>query len=180
MPGYFTKDLGYSTTTSSVVIIAVEIGQMLVITFLGRLSDRIGRKPLLLTAAIGFIVLSWPCVQLIQLGNVVTLVIGFAIVAFLLVCILAVIGSTFPAMFPTRVRYGAFSIGYNVSTAIFGGTAGFAVQGLIKATGTNNIPAYYLIAAAIIGLVPIILIPETAKVPMEQIEADTKEYTPVA
>ncbi|MGH3627042.1 MAG: MFS transporter [Sciscionella sp.] len=170
MPTYFKIQLHIGDTTSSLIIIGVEIAQMLAITFLGRLSDRIGRKPLLLTAAIGFIVLSFPAIKLMQQGSIVALIIGFAIVAFLLVLMLATIGSTFPAMFPTRVRYGSFAIGYNLSTAIFGGTTGFAVEGLIKITGNNDIPAYYLIVAALIALVPTLLIPETARVPMEEIE----------
>jgi MHS family proline/betaine transporter-like MFS transporter len=137
---------------------------------IGALSDRIGRKPILLTAAIGFIAASYPSFALMQSGKIIGLIFGFLIVALLLLCILAVIGSTFPAMFPTRVRYGSFAIGYNVSTALFGGTAGFVVEALIKATGNNDVPAYYLIVAGLIGLVPILLIPETARVPMEEIE----------
>lgn len=177
MPSYFTDQLHVSDTVSSIIIIAVEAGQMAVIWLMGGLSDRIGRRPLLLTSCIGFIVLSWPCIKLMQMGSVWALVLGFAIVAFLLVLILAVIGSTFPAMFPTRVRYGSFAIGYNVSTAIFGGTAGFVVTALINATGNKDWPAYYLIVAALIALVPIIKLKETARVPMEKIEAagDTSE-----
>ncbi len=169
MPTYFTKQLHISDTTSSLLIVGVELVQMALIAPLGALSDRIGRKPLLLTAAIGYIVLSFPAFRLMQAGNVAALFIGFLIVAILLVAILAVIGSTFPAMFPTRVRYGSFAIGYNLSTSIFGGTTGLVVESLIALTGDNNVPAYYLIVAGVIGLVPILLLPETARVPMHRI-----------
>jgi MHS family proline/betaine transporter-like MFS transporter len=148
----------------------VELVQMALIAPLGALSDRIGRKPILLTAAVGFIVLSYPSFKLMQSGSLIGLIAGFLIVALLLLCMLAVIGSTFPAMFPTRVRYGSFAIGYNVSTALFGGTAGFVIESLIKATGSNDIPAYYLMVAGLIGLVPILLIPETTRVPMDKID----------
>lgn len=90
-------------------------------------------------------------------------------VAVLLVLMLAVIGSTFPAMFRTRVRYGGFAIGYNLSVSVFGGTAGVLVTGLINATGSKDIPAYYLMLAGVIGLVPILRMRETARVPMEQV-----------
>lgn len=171
LPTYFTKFLHIGTVTSTLIIIGVEVVQMALIAPLGALSDRVGRKPLLLTAAIGFIVVSWPAFALMQTGTIVGLFIGFLLVALLLLCILAVIGSTFPAMFPTRVRYGSFAIGYNLSTSIFGGTVALIVTALIDATGNENVPAYYLIVAGLIGLWPILRIPETANVPIDRIEA---------
>lgn len=170
MPTYFTDTLKINDNTSTLIIICVEIVQMVLIAPLGALSDRIGRKPLLLTAAIGYIVLSYPSIKLMQSGNLALLIVGFAIVALLLVLMLAVIGSTFPAMFPTRVRYGSFAIGYNVSTSIFGGTCGVIVTALVHGTGNEDWPAFYLMIAAAIALVPIIKIPETARVPIAKIE----------
>ena len=73
-------------------------------------------------------------------------------------------------MFPTRVRYGSFAIGYNLSTSLFGGTCGVVTEALITATGNNNWPAYYLILAGLVAIVPILLIPETARVPIEAVE----------
>ena len=172
MPTYFTDTLKINDNTSTMIIIGVEIVQMAIIIPLGALSDRIGRKPLLLTAAIGFIVLSWPSIKLMQSGSILWLIVGFGMVALLLVLMLAVIGSTFPAMFPTRVRYGSFAIGYNISTSLFGGTCGVIVTALIQSTGNKDWPAYYLIAAALIALVPIMRIPETSQVPIEQIDTE--------
>ena len=169
MPTYFTQQLHIGDTTTSLIIIATELVQVAVILPLGALSDRIGRKPLLLTAAIGYVLLSYPCFRLMQGGGLAGLVGGFLVMALLLACILAVIGSTFPAMFPTRVRYGSFAIGYNVSTSLFGGTAGLVIESLIAATGNANIPAFYLMGAGVIGLVPILIIPETARVPIREI-----------
>ncbi|HEX3792609.1 MAG TPA: MFS transporter [Pseudonocardiaceae bacterium] len=164
MPTFMNTDLHIANNTAQIITISVEIVMMVVITFIGRLSDRVGRKPILLTAAIGYAVLGYPAIALMIAGGTVRLVIGFAILGALLVLILAVIGSTFPAMFPTRVRYGSFAIGYNVSTSAFGGTAPFVITALITATGTNLIPAFYLILAGLVGIVPILLIPETAHV----------------
>jgi MHS family proline/betaine transporter-like MFS transporter len=55
------------------------------------------------------------------------------------------------------------SIGYSVSTAVFGGTAPIVVTKLIAVTGDNIVPAYYIMAAAVIAILPIVLIPETAR-----------------
>ena len=171
MPSYFKDTLHVGDTASTLILVGVEAIMLVTLPFFGALSDRIGRKPLLLTSAIGYIVLSYPCYWLMQRHTTIGLIIGFLIMGLLLALILAVIASTFPAMFPTRVRYGAFAIGYNVSTSIFGGTASLVVTTLIKVTGNSYIPAYYLILAGVIGLIPILLIPETVKVPMDQIKA---------
>lgn len=177
MPTYFTNTLDIDSNTSTMIIIGVEIVQIALIAPLGALSDRIGRKPLLITAAIGFIVLTFPAFKLMQSGSLLWLIVGFLVVALLLVLMLAVIGSTFPAMFPTRVRYGSFAIGYNVSTSIFGGTTGVVVTSLINSTGNEDWPAYYLMAAALIALVPIFKIPETSQVAIETIDRDAQAAT---
>jgi len=89
---------------------------------------------------------------------------GMAILALLLVLMLGTIGSALPAMFPTRNRYGGFSIGYSTSTAAFGGTAPLIITALIDSTGNTAIPAFYLMAAATVAIVPILLMPETARI----------------
>lgn len=179
MPSYLTTYLKFSDTTAQLVTISVEVGMMVVITFLGRLSDRVGRKPILLSAAIGFVLLSVPSVRLMTTGNVALLAIGFAVLGVLLVLILAVIGSTFPAMFPTRVRYGSFAIGYNLSTSAFGGTAPFVITTLINATGNHLVPAFYLTVAGVIAIVPILIIPETARVSLRSLPPTATPGMPV-
>ncbi|MDL4775519.1 MULTISPECIES: MFS transporter [Thermomonosporaceae] len=168
MPSYLTENLAMGDVTAQLITIGVEFVMILVIVPVGGLSDRIGRKPLLLTAAVGYVVLSWPAFALMQTENALGVAAGYAIVGGLLVLMLAVVGATFPAMFPTKVRYGAFAIGYNVSTSLFGGTAAVLVGSLIKITGTNYVPAYYLMLAGLVALVPITMIPETARVPIER------------
>ncbi|HEY1967993.1 MAG TPA: MFS transporter [Pseudonocardia sp.] len=163
MPTYLTQVLKINDAESNLALIGVMLVMMLFISPVGALSDRIGRKPVLLTAAIGFLVLSWPAVALINLKTPLPVTVGLAILGVLLLLMLGTIGSTFPAMFPTRHRYGAFSIGYSVSTAIFGGTAPIVITKLIAVTGSTTIPAYYIMGAAVVAILPIVLMPETAR-----------------
>ncbi|WP_250549475.1 MFS transporter [Pseudonocardia sp. H11422] len=164
MPTYLTQVLQISETESLLVLIGVMVGMLLVITGVGALSDRIGRKPLLLGAAVGFLLLSYPAFGLVEMKEPLPVTAGMAILGVLLVLMLGTIGSALPAMFPTRNRYGGFSIGYSTSTAAFGGTAPLVITALITSTGNTMIPAYYLMGAAAIAIVPILLMPETARI----------------
>ncbi|MGH8880822.1 MAG: MFS transporter, partial [Stackebrandtia sp.] len=164
MPTYLTDVLGITESSSLLILIGVMLGMMVVITGVGALSDRVGRKPLLLGSAIGFVLLSYPAIGLIENRDALSVAGGLIILAMLLVMMLGVIGSALPAMFPTRNRYGGFSIGYSVSTAAFGGTAPLIITKLIDSTGNNTIPAFYLMTAAAIAIVPILLMPETARI----------------
>ncbi|HWN34425.1 MAG TPA: MFS transporter [Pseudonocardia sp.] len=162
MPTYLTQVLKISDAESNLALIGIMLVMMALIAPVGALSDRVGRKPLLLVSAVGFLVLSYPAVALINLRTVLPVTIGLGVLGLLLLLMLGTIGSTFPAMFPTRNRYGGMSVGYSVSTALFGGTAPIAISALITNTGSTSIPAFYIMAASVIAIIPIVLIPETA------------------
>jgi len=135
---------------------------VILIPFTGRLSDRVGRRPLLMASCIGYAVLSYP---LFILGSS-----GFAPYAFLAQFVMIFFQSlyagpcpaTYAELFPTRVRYTALSIGYNIAVAIFGGFAPFIATWLIRETGNPLAPAFYVIAAAVITFVILTQIRETA------------------
>jgi MFS transporter, MHS family, proline/betaine transporter len=91
---------------------------------------------------------------------------GMLMLALCLVLILGTIPSTLPALFPTEVRYTGFAISYNISVALFGGTAPFVAGYLASATGSNYAPAFYLMGIAAVALIPILLSPETARQPL--------------
>ncbi|MFD0994583.1 hypothetical protein HNR16_000178 [Pseudoclavibacter chungangensis] len=100
--------------------------------------------------------------MLIQIDALWSQVIGIGILGIFLVMVLATISSTLPALFPTAVRYSGFAIGYNISTAVFGGTSGMVNEWLIDATGNVLVPGFYLMVAGVLGLVSVLTFKETA------------------
>ena len=111
---------------------------MPVINQVGRLNDRFGRKPLLMAGMLGFLVLSVPSFLLVRMGGLVAITAGMLMLALSLVCLLGTMSAALPALFPTRIRYGALSIGYNVSTSLFGGTTPLVITALISLTGSKT------------------------------------------
>jgi MHS family proline/betaine transporter-like MFS transporter len=164
MPTYLTQIIDINDTEALFVLIGVMLIMLLIINPIGALSDRIGRKPLLLGSAISTLVLAWPAFWLISLKGWFPVTLGIAILGLTLVVMLGTIGSALPAMFPTRNRYGGFSIGYATSTAAFGGTAPLINTALIDLTGNTYMPAFYLMLAAAVAIGPLIVMPETAGV----------------
>jgi MHS family proline/betaine transporter-like MFS transporter len=167
MPTYLSDELGYGTTHGLLILLGVMVAMMLLINQIGRLNDRFGRKPLLLAGMIGFLVLSIPAFLMIREGNLFLIIIGLAMLGLSLVCLLGTMSAALPALFPTQVRYGGLSIGYNVSTSLFGGTTPLVITALIDVGGSNLMPAYYATAAAIVGVIAVLCMKETAQQPLE-------------
>lgn len=132
----------------------------------GALSDRIGRKPLLLLSAGGYVVLSYPLFMMASSGSAKLALAAQLVMIIFLSFYSGPAPATYSEIFPTRVRYTALSIGYNIAVAIFGGFAPFISTWLIQVTGNNLAPSYYLMAAAIITFLVILRIRETAFVPL--------------
>lgn len=161
MPTYLKETIGMSGTDSLTLLIIGQVAMMAVIPFAGRLSDRVGRKPLWLASLVGIFVLSLPMFMLMAQSYLLAIV-GFAVLGLLFVLQLSTISATFPAMFPTHVRYAGFAIAYNISTALFGGTAPAVNEWLIGVTGTDLAPAFSMMASCVVGLVALKFVTETA------------------
>ncbi|MGW4734694.1 MFS transporter [Streptomyces shenzhenensis] len=151
MPSYLTSELKYDETHGLLVVLGVMALMMIVQPFAGALTDRIGRRPVIAAGCAGFLFLSVPALLLIRQGSLLAVALGMGALGLLLVCFTAAMPAALPALFPTRVRYGSLSIGFNISVSLFGGTTPLVVTALIGATGDMMMPAYYMMAAAVIG-----------------------------
>jgi MHS family proline/betaine transporter-like MFS transporter len=160
-PTYLHFTIGLGEEGRTIVMLVGQLAIMGCIPFFGRLSDRIGRKPMWWVSLIGLFVLALPMYWLMGQG-IVHAIVGFVVLGLLFVPQLATISATFPAMFPTHLRYAGFALSYNVATAAFGGTAPLISDAVIKATGWRLFPAAYMMLACAIGMAALPFLRETA------------------
>ncbi|MFK0003236.1 MFS transporter [Paenarthrobacter sp. NPDC090520] len=166
MPTYLTDSKGYDPVHGTLLTIPVLVVMAICIPLTGKLSDRIGRRPVLWIGAGSTVLFAIPAFMLIGIGEVWSTLLGLALVAFPVTFYVANLASALPALFPTSSRYGGMGIAYNFSVAIFGGTTPFIVQGLIEGTGNDMMPAYYLMATSIVGGIAIFFLRESAQRPL--------------
>ncbi|WP_314193703.1 MFS transporter [uncultured Arthrobacter sp.] len=166
MPTYLTESKGYDPVHGTLLTIPVLVVMSLCIPLTGKLSDRIGRRPVLWIGAGSTVLFAIPAFSLIGIGEIWSTLAGLSLVAFPVTFYVANLASALPALFPTSSRYSGMGIAYNFSVAIFGGTTPFLIQGLIQATGDDMAPAYYLMGTSLIGAIAIYFLRESAGRPL--------------
>ena len=175
LPTYLISVIGLSSTPALLSTSGTLILAALLVPVFARLSDRVGRKPLLLWGTAALVVVAIPAFMLISTGTILGAVAGqvLAIIPGTAISVSVVV--TQAELFPTRVRYSGAALGYNTSYALFGGTAPFVAAALIAAFGTKLMPGYYLVAFGLLGLLVISRLPETYR--RDMIDADRSEAT---
>lgn len=163
MPTYFKQVGGISGSRGLTMIVVALVVMLVAVMPLARLSDRIGRKPLLWTGSLLLIFGSVPGFLLIRHGGSYPMrLLGVLLVGMALLCFYSTTPSTLPALFPTKVRFFAVAIGFNISVSVFGGTTPLVAETLVSGTGNVMLPAYILMCAGVVGAITVWFTPETA------------------
>ena len=149
--------------SNSVGLIAV----VLAIPLVGHLSDRVGRKPLLLAGCLCFFILPYPIFSMLLSGASLAEIMAAQIIFGVVLSLFCGVGpSAISEIFPTHNRSTLMSTGYAISVAIFGGFAPFIATWLISVTGIPIAPVFYVMAAAVVSAIVIWRMPETANEPL--------------
>ncbi|MDR6183534.1 glycine betaine/L-proline transporter ProP [Asaia bogorensis] len=166
IPSYMTVSLGYAESKGLILIIVVMILMMPINIIGGFLSDRIGRRPMILGASAALLLLAIPCFHLIQSHSDSLIFLGLMLLGIALAGFTSSMPSTLPALFYTPIRYTALSVAFNLSVSLFGGTTPLLMAWLVKKTTYLDMPAWYLMGAAFIGIVTMLTVRETAGMPL--------------
>ncbi|MFE0443042.1 MFS transporter [Streptomyces fungicidicus] len=162
IPSYQESTLGHTATLASVSSVVSMILVCAVIPLTGGLSDRVGRRPVLAASCVLALLFSYPLFLMMETDNAVLAVAAHCGLGLILAVFLGPTLAAMNELFSTRVRYGGFSLGYNLSVSAFGGTAPFIVTFLVAETGIIASPAFYVMASAVITLAVVLTTRESA------------------
>ena len=166
LPTYLSKRLDLESNSALIIVVIVMAIVASIVTFLGLLSDKVGRKPVMWAGAIMLVVFSVPVFMLILRGGYLAVFFGTLPMGLMLACFMSTEPGTLPTFFPTDVRYGATSISFNISVSLFGGTTPLIAAWLVHRTGDLMMPAYMLVVAGIVGVVSVWFTPEPVAQPL--------------
>jgi MFS transporter, MHS family, proline/betaine transporter len=140
--------------------------EVALIPICGALSDRVGRKPVMIASLLLSLLVTYPLfVWVSSSPSFSSLLIMQVVLCSLFGVGNGPVSTALGEQFPTRVRSTALAIGYNIAVMLFGGFAQFFVTWLIHATGTPIAPAFYLIFGALVGLLAALFLVERAGEP---------------
>jgi MHS family proline/betaine transporter-like MFS transporter len=154
LPTYAVRELHLSAADGFIAGVVTALLQLALIPPFGALSDRIGRTPAPLVAAVAMLLGAWPALAWLNQDPsfmkllALQILLGAGSAAYL-----GAMPALLAELFPVHVRSTGLSVSYAVGVAVFGGLAPLVQTWLIMRTGNPTAPAIYIIAAAAVSLV---------------------------
>ena len=170
LPVYLDTVVGMDPTQSSMITTISLIAYIAFIFGSGHLSDKFGRKKMLITASVSFVVLTVPAFMMLNTGDFLIVLVVELLMCACLTINDGTLASYLTETFPTEVRYSGFALSFNMANAIFGGTTALISTSLIAATGSNMAPAWYMVAIAAVALVAMLLSRENSGKELSEVE----------
>jgi MHS family proline/betaine transporter-like MFS transporter len=167
LPTYLSEEVHMSLTAALLASLAGNVLYAVSAPMMGALSDRIGRKPVMIGGAVGLLLFAYPGYLMLGLRSVAVVVLVGALFGLGLGAISGPATAYMAELVPTRVRYTGLALPFALSVAIFGGTAPFVLTWLISLTGSTVFaPGLYMTMLALISTVAVLRSKESAGQPL--------------
>jgi MFS transporter, MHS family, proline/betaine transporter len=160
VPSYLQDPIGTKPEVATLGATVATILYAVAIPVAGLVSDHVGRRPVMATGALLTLALAYPVFALLDDATAAATIAGQLLLMVLVLLYIGPWAAAISELFPTATRYTGM-IGFQLSMAIFGGTAPLVATLLIKITGNNLAPAFYLMGGSLLILVVLARIRET-------------------
>jgi MFS transporter, MHS family, proline/betaine transporter len=158
---------GLSRATSLLITVVSLVCAAALCPLAGLYSDAVGRRKTVITVCAILIAAVYPSFSLGGSGRFLAGTLGAVMLAVGAVLSGVVTAALLSEAFPTRTRYTASAITYNLAYTVFGGTAPLVATFLIEKTGNSMSPAFYLIAISVLALIGGLSLPETSRISLD-------------
>ncbi len=159
---YLTTYLGFDKSKVFWVIACISLCMAAMMPFWGGLSDRLGRRKVLTIGFVGYITLVIPMMLLMDSGSLWIAALAMFIATLPMPIIQSVGYPTYAEQFPTRVRYTAMAISFNIGAILGGGLTPYVVTWIIAKTDFLLTPGIFMAGAAFCALLALLTLRETA------------------
>lgn len=177
---YLSTVVGYDTSQLLLALLIAHVVHFVVIPQVGRLSDRVGRKPVYFAGAVLGATWAFFAFPMFDTANPVLIVLAITVG----LCFHAFMYAAQPAimseMFPTRMRYSGVSLGYQVTSIVAGSLAPIIAVALLQATGSWVAVAFYLVGACALTAITVLTLRETRGVSLRDVDAEDQAGTRAA
>jgi metabolite-proton symporter len=157
-PTFGSHELHLAAIDSFVVTFCVGVSNFVWLPVMGALSDRLGRRPLLIACTLGALFTAYPAMSwLVDEPSFARLLAVELWLSFIYASYNGAMVVYLTEIMPESVRISGFSLAYSLATAIFGGFTPAICTWLIHVTGNRAAPGLWLSAAAALGLAAALL-----------------------
>lgn len=164
---FMKKHLGTSADDALEISLYNMLVMLIAIPIAAMVSDKIGRKPVMMTAAALMLVSVHALFSAFTPGqDILTLTMVQGTFCLMLGVYLGPVAALLVELFPTRVRFSGMAISYNLSAAIFGGSAPLVCEWLISVTGNNTSIAWYVMGCNVLSLAALYFYKDRHKAPL--------------
>jgi len=162
IPNHLISTVGINRSTALYLCGGALIFYTALNPLVGILSDKIGRRKILVSSAVGLTIVPYPVFMLFNSGDYAAIIAGFAILSIVVAGSAVMNVVLLVEVFPAAIRSTGAALGHNLALATLAGPGPFIAAALVKSTGNFNAPALYLSAVSLLCLgVIYFLLPET-------------------
>ncbi len=153
---FLTHHLGYPKDDTLFVMTLSMTLLMFMVPVTGKVSDKFGRKRVLMATTIAYFVCAYPLFLLMIQPGFANALTAIMILTVIVSFYIGPAPTMLVELFPTSVRYTGMAVSYNICAALFGGTAPMVVTWLIKDTQMLTVPALYIMLCAVLSFISFI------------------------